>query len=135
MRQVVGAIIQNRDAAFLLQKRTHDAPSFPLHWSLFGGIVDQNETPAAAIRRELDEELRLTDSLISSFSLVQQNSQPNGTEQFIFHIVTTATLQDLTLREGDSMAFVSEHELFERQFAFNIETVLREFLSANEQAA
>jgi len=41
----------------LLSKRTLDAPTHPGHWGLFGGEIEDDELPAAAVKREVEEEL------------------------------------------------------------------------------
>lgn len=126
---VVGAIIQNRSGEFLLQQRTPDAPSFPLCWSLFGGVVEKDETPEQAILRELEEEIGLSKNDCESLKLIQTNIQPNGTEQIIFRLVTSTPLSALFLKEGAAMAFVPPADLFNREFAFNIKDVLRAYVS------
>jgi 8-oxo-dGTP pyrophosphatase MutT (NUDIX family) len=55
----VAAILTVGDG-YALQLRDHlPAIAFPGHWGLFGGAVDQGETPVAAVRREVVEELAL----------------------------------------------------------------------------
>jgi 8-oxo-dGTP pyrophosphatase MutT (NUDIX family) len=43
--------------AILLCKRTHDAPIYPAHWSVFGGWIEKSEQPKDAAIREVREEL------------------------------------------------------------------------------
>lgn len=59
-RQVVGALIYNRQGEVLLQQRD-DKPDLPYpgHWTFFGGAVEPGESPDEAIARELWEELEL----------------------------------------------------------------------------
>lgn len=59
MIATVAAILTVRDR-YALQLRD-DLPTipFPGHWGLFGGEVNPGETPIAAIRREVLEELEL----------------------------------------------------------------------------
>ena len=57
MREVVKAIIY-KDNKYLLQLRDNKEDiSYPNHWCFFGGEVDNGETHAAAIKREINEEL------------------------------------------------------------------------------
>src|SRR6266571_7267209 len=59
MRVVVAAVIERSDRRLLIgQRRRTD--SSPLKWEFPGGKVEQNETPEAALARELKEELGAT---------------------------------------------------------------------------
>jgi 8-oxo-dGTP pyrophosphatase MutT (NUDIX family) len=57
-RHVAVAVIVAEDGRYLLQLRD-DRPDvrFPGHWALFGGGIEPGESPLAAVRRELSEEL------------------------------------------------------------------------------
>jgi len=56
-RNVSVLILYKAEGAILLQHRTKDAPTFPEYWSLFGGGIEEGETPEQAVRREILEEL------------------------------------------------------------------------------
>ena len=55
-RQAAG-IILNKDGKMLLQHRSDDATRSPGLWGLFGGGIEEGETPLEAVRRETIEEL------------------------------------------------------------------------------
>jgi 8-oxo-dGTP diphosphatase len=55
MVQVVAAIIE-RDGKILICRRTPEQ-AHPLKWEFPGGKLEENESPAAAATRELEEEL------------------------------------------------------------------------------
>ncbi|MHA3841082.1 (deoxy)nucleoside triphosphate pyrophosphohydrolase [Sphingomonas aestuarii] len=59
MLLVVAAALIDGDGRVLVQQRPPDKPMAGL-WEFPGGKVDPGETPEAALRRELDEELGLT---------------------------------------------------------------------------
>ncbi len=55
MIRVVAALIQQQGRLLICQRRKDDL--FPLKWEFPGGKVQEGETPAGALRRELREEL------------------------------------------------------------------------------
>lgn len=61
-RQAAGIILY-KDGKMLLQHRSDDASRNPGLWGLFGGGIEEGETPIEAVRRETMEELeyRLND--------------------------------------------------------------------------
>lgn len=126
--KVVGAIIKNNKGEYLLQKRTQDAPSFPSCWTLFGGIVEENESFDQAILRELKEEIGLAENKIIDIKRIQRNINKDNVEQIIFLISTDVSLNELSLNEGEKMEYVNHKKLFDRDFAFNIKEVLLEYL-------
>jgi 8-oxo-dGTP pyrophosphatase MutT (NUDIX family) len=55
------ALIVLEDGRYLMQHRDQKPGIFyPGHWGLFGGAIDADETPEIALRRELEEELGLS---------------------------------------------------------------------------
>jgi 8-oxo-dGTP diphosphatase len=59
VRVVVAAVIEREDRRILIgQRRRHDTS--PLKWEFPGGKVEEGETPEAALKRELREELGVT---------------------------------------------------------------------------
>jgi 8-oxo-dGTP pyrophosphatase MutT (NUDIX family) len=68
-RWCAAALLVTADGRYLMQLRD-DKPTIllPGHWALFGGTVDAGETAAAAMRRELIEELEFAAADITAFS-------------------------------------------------------------------
>jgi len=56
MKRVVAAVIERADRRLLIGQRRRNDTS-PLKWEFPGGKVEKNETPEAALARELREEL------------------------------------------------------------------------------
>jgi hypothetical protein len=52
----------------------------------------------------------------------------NGTRQAIFEVVIDVSIGELILTEGRAMELISRGAIFQRDFAFNIESVLRNYL-------
>lgn len=68
-RWCAAALLVTPDGRYLMQLRD-DKPTIllPAHWALFGGTVDAGETAAAAMRRELIEELEFSAPEIAAFT-------------------------------------------------------------------
>jgi len=96
----VSAILVNEHGQLLLQQRDDNpAIRYPGHWSLFGGTVEDGESPAEAIVREVQEEI---DFEMKTFGLFREFVQ-NNKHEFAFTGELTASLDELTLAEGQDM--------------------------------
>lgn len=106
--QGVSAIMINADGQVLLQHRD-DNPNirYPGHWALFGGSIEDDESPYAAARREILEE---TGYNIENLGLFREFVQ-NNKREFAFVGEINASLAELTLSEGQGMDFVAPEEL------------------------
>lgn len=107
----VAALIVTEDGRYLLQRRD-DRPDiwYPGHWGLFGGAVEANETPRAALQRELREELELDvdPSAVELFSQFDFDLTALGQDKvcrtFFVVRVSASHLPVLVLHEGAAMA-------------------------------
>lgn len=136
MAKFVGAIIVDNDKkAILLQQRDSRPANYPLCWTLFGGGVEEGETAQEAVERELKEEIGLEKDKILSIQEVQTNDQENTNVQYIYEVVLKpeVVIEDLKLSEGNDMRFFVKEKIFNSnlQFAFNIKTVLENYLLSN----
>lgn len=78
MITVVAAVIERSDRRLLIgQRRKND--SSPLKWEFPGGKVRDGESPAAALARELQEELGVT--LLKAVELGRVRHQYSGTPE------------------------------------------------------
>lgn len=73
--------------------------------------MEGDEAPTTALWRELAEELQLQPQHVVRCQFVQRNPRPQGGQQFIFHVVTNATTDDLVLGEGKAMRYVVREQL------------------------
>src|SRR5215213_9108905 len=92
---LAGAIIQHPQLGLLLQLRDEIAPTYPHHWGLFGGHMEEGESPDRAVWRELQEELQLTPQMVMTWRLGQQTPHPSGGTTYIYYLTTMATPADL----------------------------------------
>lgn len=104
----VSAILINQDGKVLLQHRD-DNPQirYPGHWALFGGTIEAEETPHAAARREIKEEIGYDVPNLSLFREFVQNNK----REYAFVGEIDAELDKLTLSEGQGMDFVAVSKL------------------------
>lgn len=72
--QVVAGLLRRGDRLLLCHRRP-DRESYPNVWDLPGGHVEEGETPAAALVRELNEELGISAEIprVGPFSVVRVN--------------------------------------------------------------
>ena len=100
------AVIVLDDGRYLLQLRDLKPGIFyPGHWGLFGGAIDGDETPEAALRRELSEEIGLVAEDLRPLTEFSFTCGRHGRIDRYFYEVTMANdvLPELKLREGAQM--------------------------------
>src|SRR5215471_2621985 len=104
----VSAILLNRAGEVLLQHRDDNpAIRYPGHWALFGGSIEPRESAHAAARREILEE---TGYNVENLGLFREFVQ-NGKREFAFIGEISASLDDLSLTEGQAMDFIRPGDL------------------------
>ena len=102
----VVAIIVVDETSYLMQLRDQKSNIFyPGHWGLFGGAIEANEDPTVALKRELEEELRLDISECPYFTNFTFDYGPHGTVFRRFYDVSIPgrALNKLSLHEGSEM--------------------------------
>jgi 8-oxo-dGTP pyrophosphatase MutT (NUDIX family) len=112
----VAGILLLEDGRYLLQHRDERQDIwYPGHWGCFGGAVDEGESPEAALRRELFEELeyRLTAcEFILRFRYDIERYEP-GTFFRDYYLVRIRKGEESALRlhEGQAMRAFSRDEV------------------------
>lgn len=110
------ALLVTADGRYLMQLR--DAfPHLlvPDHWGVFGGRVEDGESPRQAVLRELQEELRFVPARVlwfteSAYVLPQLDVPP--TQVTFFEVpVTEADVAAMVLEEGAAMRLMSAEDL------------------------
>ena len=71
-------LLYDSENRFLLQHRTKDAERAPDYWALFGGGIEEGETPEMAVKRESFEEIQF--SLKSPKLILKEEFYINGEE-------------------------------------------------------
>ena len=128
-RHVVGAILWTDDGRVLLQQRD-DRPDlrYPGYWTLFGGQVEEDESPDQAVVRELIEELGLDEQPLTPFEqyICPARSTP-GVVTTTNHVYTgrlSRPFESLVLCEGQAMALMSREQAGQVELAFMQNPVL-----------
>lgn len=105
----VAGVILHRDGKALLQHRD-DIPTiyWPGAWAIFGGMVEEGETPEEAVRREMMEELSL--ALEGPLDLIEHQVDEQR-ERYFYASPLLVPLEALRLQEGQGMALLTLDEL------------------------
>ena len=85
MKQVVAALIV-RDGKVLICQRAQDQP-MPLKWEFPGGKVEPGEEQAAALQRELQEELGISATIEEKVTSIQHHYRKGGAVELHFYRV------------------------------------------------
>ncbi|MDZ8242263.1 MAG: NUDIX domain-containing protein [Nostoc sp. ChiQUE01a] len=126
MREAPGAdiIILNRQQQVLLVLRDNKSSiPFPNTWALLGGYIEENESPEATIRRELVEEMELELGEIKFFKSYYWQE----CDEHIFWTQLDLDISQITLHEGQKLAYFSREEIKELEFASHYDQILAEF--------
>lgn len=104
----VAIAILHQDQKFLMQLRD-DIPGifYPGHWAFFGGHIEAGETPEAAVRREVLEEISYEMRNPQFFT----TSETEQVIRYVYHEPLQASLDELKLAEGWDFDLVSIEEL------------------------
>ena len=133
-RHVVGAILWTDDGRVLLQQRD-DRPDlrYPGYWTLFGGQVEEGESPDQAIVRELIEELGLDGQPLTPFEqyICPARSTPGVvvTTNHVYSGRLSRPFESLILGEGQAMALMSREQAMQLELAFMQNPVLERWFA------
>lgn len=111
-------IIKNKKGEFLLQLRDED-PEIG-KWVLFGGGVEDGESPEAALAREIKEELGYQIKRADFFG----EYKDRGIKQIIYVLRETVEIEDLVLGEGAAMKFFMPGEIKDLAIGFNFKEIV-----------
>lgn len=106
-----------------LQLRDGNCPDFPHQWALFGGKMEDGESPENAIHREMVEELNLD---LPAFTELGRYS---FRETEIFAFASICDPSKIVLNEGAGFAFFRTTDALKLKLGFNAKEVLLDFVS------
>lgn len=109
--------------------------SFPGHWSTLGGRIEGNETPEAAMRRELIEEIELCPPIqfwrVFDHRYWQRNREFE-VQVFAFVGELDISAESIHLHEGELVAWLGASDIDRLPFAFGLDALFREYFQNHE---
>lgn len=93
---------------FFLQKRTADAPTYAGCFGFFGGHIEEGETAATALVREIQEELLFTPI---GHAFLAHYERPHSINHMFFLLVDKHFASMVTVCEGEYGAFLTLAEV------------------------
>lgn len=110
------AIISLKNERYLMQLRDNIENIFyPGHWGVFGGAIEDNETPTECLLRELEEELNLKNIILKPLTVSTLDFRYCGLgiieRHFFYTEISEDILPSLILGEGKEMRVFGSSEL------------------------
>ena len=133
MQQIATALLFDRNNKLLIYLRD-DKPEipFPNHWDLFGGHVEENETPEEALVRELKEELNIDVSNYKFYKQFESFAESKPNIKFVFVEKIKQAAEELTLYEGQYLKGIDLSERGDYNFANILASILNDFAMSAE---
>ena len=113
-RYVCSLILYDKEHKVLMQHRSDDAPRLAGYWGMFGGGIEEGETPEQALVRELMEEIEYK-VVSSKLFCVDEFNQEDGKSDTM-HIVSHTFIepyditQPIVQHEGQGYGWFSVDE-------------------------
>ena len=126
MREAPGAdiiILNSQQQVLLVLRDNKSSIPFPNTWAFLGGYIEKNESPEAAIRRELVEELELKLDEVNFFKSYFWEE----CDEHIFWTRLDLDISQITLHEGQKLAYFSREEINQLEIASHYDQILDEF--------
>jgi 8-oxo-dGTP diphosphatase len=104
----VAIAILYQEHKFLMQLRDNiPGIPYPGYWALFGGHIEQGETPDAAVKREILEEIEYIPPLFGEFGCYADEK----VVRHVFHAPLLVELNQLVLNEGWDMGLLTPEDI------------------------
>lgn len=116
LSNAVAALLLLDDGRYIVQLRDAIPDIFyPDHWGCFGGAVEEGETPLAALRRELEEELEYAPDTAEEFTRFEFDfskvGQPKVYRVYFEISVPAAAFRRFALHEGAAFEAITGRAL------------------------
>lgn len=114
----------------LLQKKILARKYHPGKWCMFGGGIEENESPEIAIHRETKEELGIKLDEIKLFKIFDYEDRYTG-KIYVYTAPFKNKISDISLGEGAGFAFFAPHEIAKLDIINHDKKIIEEFINVN----
>jgi 8-oxo-dGTP diphosphatase len=132
MKEIAQVFLFSREGKLLIYLRDNKPEiPFPNHWDLFGGHLEEGETPEQALVREVKEELNVdlgTWQFFRRYECHSGDAYPNI--KHVFYAQIDRMPYDLVLYEGQRLTAIGPKALRDYKFANILGTILEDFVNS-----
>jgi len=134
MKKIAAIILENDKWEILLYLRDNKSTiPFPDHWDLFGGHIEEGETPEEALVREVKEEL---DYDLENYKFFREYNCQEGDVapniKYVYSGKIDKPIEDLTLDVGQKLQLFKPSEIPNVKFANILKKIVMDYLTSKE---
>ena len=131
MKKIAAIIFENDKGEILLYMRDNKPGiPFPNHWDLFGGHIEEGETPEEALVREVKEEMNydLKDfKFFRKYECLEGDAYPNT--KYIYYGRFNEPVEEITMLEGEYPRYFKREEIPDVKFANILKEIVLDFIN------
>lgn len=130
MKKVSLIVLKNKDKFLLYLRDDKNNISYPNYWSLIGGMIEKNETPLKAIKREIKEEINCNIEKIKFIGRIKVLNDPMCADHtiFVFKGEINENINNINLTEGQKISYFKLSKLKE----LKMPNFLKKFIFQNK---